>query len=157
NAYGLMFCPEPQRAVNEAGRVLAPGGRFALVTWDEPSKSPFFGVITSVAAPLLSLAEPEPGSPGPFRLASVELLESMLRAGGLVDVRVESRSATFEVGSPGEYCRVFGDLAWKARIARLSDAQRAGFEHSVTEASRPFVREGRLRLAATSLCASGRK
>ena len=60
NAYGLMFSPDLARAVSEARRVLKPGGRFALVTWDEPVKSPFFSVITGVAAPFLSLAAPAP-------------------------------------------------------------------------------------------------
>ena len=50
NVYGLMFCPEPQRAVREVHRALKPGGLFALVTWDEPSKSLFFTVIGELAA-----------------------------------------------------------------------------------------------------------
>jgi ubiquinone/menaquinone biosynthesis C-methylase UbiE len=36
NAYGLMFCPDLPRASREAHRLLKPGGRFALVTWDDP-------------------------------------------------------------------------------------------------------------------------
>ena len=157
NAYGLMFCPDPQLAINEAYRVLKDGGRFAIATWDEAPKSPFFTVIYSVAAPLLSLAPPDPAAPGPFRLASAERLESMLRASGFSPVRVESRSDTFECASAADYCRMFGDLAWKNRIAALPESARRRLENLVADAVGPFTQEGRVRLVATSLCASGQK
>lgn len=157
NAYGLMFCPDPQRAVDEAYRVLKPGGRFALAAWDEPSKSPFFTVITAVAAPMLSLPVPDPGAPGPFRLASAPLLEGMLRTSGFSSVSVESRPATFELASAAEYVRVFRDVAWKKRLTALPSSVLAGFEEAVARAVRPFTTNGRVRLAATSLCASGLK
>ena len=158
NAYGLMFCPDLPRASREAHRVLKPGGRFALVTWDEPSKSPFFSVITSVAAPFLSLQPPDPAAPGPFRLSSPSQLELLLRDAGFSDVRVESVSMTLELASAAEYLQIFRDVAWKARVASLSDADLAGFREGVAKAARPYVDEvsGRLRLVATSLCASGR-
>lgn len=157
NAYGLMFCPDPQLAVNEAYRVLKTGGRFALATWAEPSNSPFFTVITSVAAPILSLAAPDPAAPGPFRLASATLLESMLRTAGFSRVHVKSCSATFECASAEEYVRLFSDFAWKARLAALPDAARLRFQDAVRDGAEPFTKDGRLRLVATSLCASGEK
>ncbi len=157
NAYGLMFCPDPQPAIDEAYRVLKRGGRFAIATWDDPAKSPFFTVITTIAAPMLALAPPAAGAPGPFRLADASQLEIMLRRGGFSSVRVESRSATLELGSVEDYCRIFADVAWKNRMASWSRGERSRFQQAVREASRPFERDGQLRLEATSLCASGRK
>lgn len=156
NAYGLMFCPDPQRALDEARRVLRPGGQLALSTWDEPSKSPFFSVITSVAAPILSLAAPDSSAPGPFRLASPARLASMLAASGFSGVHVENRAVTFECASIDAYCQLFIDVGWKGRVARLSDVERVHLRDAVREAAHPFLKDGRLRLTATSVCASAR-
>jgi ubiquinone/menaquinone biosynthesis C-methylase UbiE len=157
NAYGLMFCPDPQRAIDEAHRVLTRGGRFAAATWDEPAKNPFFSAITSVAAPILSLTLPEPGAPGLFRLASAAHLGSMLHASGFSDVQVDSVVAVFECVSVEEYVDLFADVAWKARMAALPDRERRQFRDAVRKATEPFTDGGRLRLMATSLCASGRR
>lgn len=157
NAYGLMFCPDTLRALHEAYRVLKPGGRCALVTWDEPSKSPFFSVIIGVASMFLGLPPMNPAEPGPFHLADSRNLASMLQANGFSDVRVESHPMTVECASAAEYCQIFVDVAWKARIAALSDTDAARFHDEVARAAEPFMIGDRLRLVATSLCASGRK
>jgi enediyne biosynthesis protein CalE5 len=157
NAYGLMFCPSATRAISEVRRVLKPGGRFAVVTWDEPARNPFFTVIGGVAARFLSLTPPDPGGLGPFRFAPSGKLESELRAGGFAQVHLEALPITVEFGSVAEYCQIFSDYAWKSRVAALSAAQSAQFRDAVGEAAQPYLEGGRLRLVATSLCASGRK
>ena len=156
NLYGLMFCPDPQRAVGEAHRVLKRGGRFAAVVWDEPAKSPFFFVINRVATPFLSLTASASGDPGPFRLAPAGALEGLLEAGGFAEIRVDSAPMTFELASADEYLRLFADFAWKNRIAALAPQDRARLGRAVVEAAAPYVGD-RLRLVATSIRASGRK
>lgn len=157
NAYGLMFCPDIAAALAEAHRVLAPGGRFAVATWDAPVKSPFFSTMLPVAARALSLQPPDPGAPGPFRLSDPGALASMLRAAGFTDVRIESRPMVIDCASADEYFRVFSDIAWKARIAALPEAAIESFREAVAAATRPHLENGRLRLVATSLCATARK
>jgi ubiquinone/menaquinone biosynthesis C-methylase UbiE len=157
NAYGLMFAPDTHGALHEAHRLLKPGGRLALVTWDEPSKSPYFNVIMGVASTFLSLPPVDLAEPGPFRLAAARTIESMLRTSGFSDVRVDSSPMTVECASVNEYLQIFADVAWKARLAALSDVEAARFREALAEAVGPFMKGGRLRLVATSLCASGRK
>jgi ubiquinone/menaquinone biosynthesis C-methylase UbiE len=153
NAYGLMFCPDLHAALTEARRVLRPGGIAALVTWDAMEQSPFFAAILPVAAKHLSLESPPPDAPGPFRLSDPEALRTVLERSGLTGIRVERTTMTIEFGSAEEYVAVFADLAWRTRIAALTGEAAAQFTRAVADATRPFVRDGRLRLAASSLCA----
>ena len=155
NVYGLMFSPDPSRAIAEARRILKPGGHFSAVTWDEPSRSPFFSVIIPVAVPFLSIQPPVAGAPGPWRLSSATELEALLREAGFSDARVDRVPMTVELASADEYLRVFSDVAWGPRVAALSDSDFARLREAVTEAVQPHIVGGRVRLVASSLCAAG--
>lgn len=45
NQFGLMFLPDKQVGVNEAFRVLKPGGHFVFTTWDLAANMPLFQLI----------------------------------------------------------------------------------------------------------------
>ena len=52
-ALGLMYMPDPARAVREMRRVLRPGGRSALAVWGERSRcgwSPVFAIVDAEVA-----------------------------------------------------------------------------------------------------------
>lgn len=157
NVYGLMFSSQPARALAESLRVLRPGGRLAVVTWDEPARNPFFTVIRGAAEPYLDLAPPDSNAPGPFRFASADMLASMLRDQGFADVRVESFPMTFDLASADEYAELFADFAWKSKVMALTPDRAAQYRDAVARAVQPRLRDGRLPLLATSLVASGCK
>src|SRR4029453_7673301 len=52
-ALGLMYVPDPLRAVRELRRVLRPGGRLGLVVWGERSRcgwAPVFPIVEAEVA-----------------------------------------------------------------------------------------------------------
>jgi hypothetical protein len=140
-------------------RVLRAGGRLAAVVWDEPSRNPFFIRMLEVMTRFLALPAPDPAAPGPFRLAPADSLASVLRGAGFADVVVESLPMTVECASADEYRRLFADVAagWKPRTAALPAEDRARLEEAVAEAVAPYRVDGRVRMSATALCASGRR
>ena len=43
--FGLMFLPDKQKGVNEAFRILKPGGRFIFSTWDKTATMPLLTLV----------------------------------------------------------------------------------------------------------------
>ena len=156
---GLMFLPDAAGAVREMTRVLRPGGRLAVSVWDEPSRSPFLTAAGGAVAQFFPPAPPDPNAPAAFRFSRPADLEAVLRAGGVSDITVESRPITIELASSAEYWDVFTDMAAgiKEKIAPLAAADLERLRALVDDAVRPSLRDGRLHLTATLLCASGRK
>ena len=157
--FGLMFCPDPVKAVSEIRRVLKPGARFATAVWDVPAKNPFFTSITGVLAEFVPMPTPDPTAPGVFRLAPPGELERVLKAGGFSTSTVEPRPITLTYGSLDEYWEIQTALAAPLRtaLASLSAEKIAELKAKVFEALKPHVEGGAVRLAAVPLCASATK
>lgn len=88
------------RAVGEFVRVLAPGGRLALSTWDHPEQ---VGLLWPVVAAVRTVgAQPSadiPAGPDFFRFSDDEAFAALLRAAGLADVSVDTLAFTHRVPS----------------------------------------------------------
>ncbi|HEV8210543.1 MAG TPA: methyltransferase domain-containing protein [Vicinamibacterales bacterium] len=154
--FGLMFCPDPIKAVSEIHRVLKPGARFATAVWDVPAKNPFFTVITGALGEFVPLPPPDPAAPGPFRLAPPGELERVLTTGGFSGVTVEARPMTLTYGSLDDYWEVSSDLATPLRSAlpSLSPDTIQRLKARLFEALKPYLDGTKVSLAAMPLCAS---
>jgi SAM-dependent methyltransferase len=92
---------EPGRAVAEFHRVLRPGGRLAVATWDTPDRARLIGVL--IDAIVAAQAPPPDLPPGPpfFRYADPEALAGLLA--GFRRVRVARVAFDHPVADTGEW------------------------------------------------------
>jgi len=85
--FGLMFVPDKARALTEAYRVLTPGGRLLMNTWDKLENNPAFYMADRLVAQYF----PE-GPPSffhiPFSMHDKDELRSLFENAGFGDCRI---------------------------------------------------------------------
>lgn len=81
-SFGMMHLPDQPAALREIARVLMPGGRFTMATWEAPSRSPAFGTVFGAirATADMSVA---PAQPDLFAFTEPETAKAMLAEAGL--------------------------------------------------------------------------
>lgn len=85
----LMFSADPAAAVQEAYRVLAPGGRYAAATWAGPTENMWMSSVGMAAAMNGAIPPLDPSAPGgPFSLSEPKVLIGLLEDAGFVEVDV---------------------------------------------------------------------
>jgi ubiquinone/menaquinone biosynthesis C-methylase UbiE len=98
-ALGLMYMPDPERAVREMRRVLRPRGRVALAVWGERSRcgwASLFGIVDAeVASDVCPLF---------FRLGQADALARLCVDAGLEVVTERRISATLVYANADDAC-----------------------------------------------------
>jgi len=89
---GLMYVPEPAKALAEAWRVLAAGGRAAFLVWGRQEENDQFVVLEEVLLRELNI-EPHEGPFTPTRFGEAGALEALLKEAGFA--RAEERVLRF--------------------------------------------------------------
>ncbi len=137
--FGMMFFANPVAAMRNVRTALKPGGTLMFITWRALDDNPFLGMPKAVVSAFL----PPPGEnaqtcgPGPFSMASPEVVTAQLEAAGFtgatferVDVPVMigrdvDQAVEFQLalGPAGEIFREAGPLA-EARRGEIESALR---------------------------------
>jgi ubiquinone/menaquinone biosynthesis C-methylase UbiE len=157
--FGVMFVPEPARALRAVRRVLRVDGRLAYAVWAQPDRNPW---ITELVGGVVQSGHAPPGDPlgptGPFSLAAPEANRELLEAAGFSDVRVEEIASAFAFDDFDHFWRVQSEVAGPVAVllASLSgdevDAIKATVEHLLT----PFKSEDGYSLPSLAICVSAR-
>jgi ubiquinone/menaquinone biosynthesis C-methylase UbiE len=156
---GLQYLPSLGPTLGRVRHLLTPGGRLAAATWGEPPKVPFISLAMSVVRRCLQAPPPQAGIPGPFSLSDPNALEQTLTDAGFANVKSNRLTVTFEWNSPGDYTRFIQDLGAPIRALMASESaeRQARIWQAVTEAVRPYVADGVVRLPAEAICIVGQR
>jgi SAM-dependent methyltransferase len=156
----IQHVAEPERAARELARVLVPGGRVALSTWDVPERSPFFAALLGAIAD----AEAPPPSeipPGPafFQFADETAFRALLLTAGFAAVRIDTISFDFQLRSAEELITALADgtVRTGALLRAADEVQRDRIRQCLEDRLAPWLRGGRYAVPATIKIASGQK
>lgn len=133
-ALGLMYLPDPERAVDEMRRVLRPGGRLVAAVWGERSCCAWSALFPIVDAEVASDV-----CPLFFRLGQGDTLARMFAAAKLQDIELRRIAATLVYTDAEEACNAaFAGgpvaLAW----SRFDDEVRTRVRSRYLEAIEPW-------------------
>ncbi len=155
---GIMFCPDPGRALRETYQVLKPGGRAAFLAWGPPTEQAFFTTTVGVLVQYVQLMPPEPGAPTPFAFWQARALASAMERAGFERVREEYRSVSISwPGPPEEYWEWCRDTSTDLLpiVGSLQSEQREQIIGGILGAMRQYYDGERLNLPVILVVASG--
>jgi ubiquinone/menaquinone biosynthesis C-methylase UbiE len=145
---GMMFFASPVIALRNVRAALRPGGRLCMVVWRSKAANEGMAATEQVVAGLLGdhdKGDQVTCGPGPFSMASADVVSDQLTAAGFREIAFERSDADLRlgdnldaavdlaltIGPAGERVRLAGDRA----LARLDEIRAA-----VRAAVAPFAR-----------------
>jgi ubiquinone/menaquinone biosynthesis C-methylase UbiE len=158
--FAILHFGQPERAVAEFVRVLAPGGAVALSTWNVPQETRLIGVFLDAATE--AAVVPLPGLPaGPpfFRFADDAEFTRLLHDAGLTEVEVSTVGFTHHFGSADELWDAMerGTVRTRALIFDQPDDVRARVRAAYDRIVQEYLAaDGGLDIPASVKVAAGR-
>lgn len=154
---GLMFTPDPAVAFGDIHRVLAPGGRFAALTWASIEHNPWLTCL-GMAVMINGLGSGPPVGPGEiFSLSDPGTLRALAGDAGFIDVHTEELAVTFRAANIDEHIARVSSLAGPLAgvLAAASAEQRSAVHRSATDLATPYLTDDGLTIPGRALLVSG--
>jgi SAM-dependent methyltransferase len=151
----MLHFGRPERAIEEAHRVLRRGGRFAFTVWDTPEKARGFGIVLSAIQRIGNLNVPIAPGPPFFRFSDSEESRRVLTAAGFINIAASHIPQLWHLSSPDALFEVM--YHGSVRNAALLRAQKPDVLEKIREEIRAEVQQMGNELPMPSVLASGEK
>ncbi len=158
--WGLMFLPDPSKALVAVRKMLKRGCRFAAAVWDVSEKVPMISLAMKVVMKELKLPAPPKDLPTPFSLADAGLLKKRFVDACFVDVETEPVPVITELASAAAFVRYVKDVAQPVNAAlkdQTAERQAHVWRKVLEEAGKYAAKDGTIRMVNTAICIVGTK
>jgi ubiquinone/menaquinone biosynthesis C-methylase UbiE len=133
--WGLMFMPNLNNTLGRIYQILVPGGKLACAVWAEASKVPFISFPLNMVMHELNVPPPPPGTPGPFALSDIHIIQDALYNARFTNIQYERLNVTFEFPRVEDYINYTKDIgsAIKIMLSKESAERQEEVWNIVTE------------------------
>lgn len=155
--FGLRHFPRPERALAEAFRVLAPGGRFAASDWMPPGS---YGTIIKDALEATGHVDaPLPVAVPPYDFSDTTQFSEMLKAAGFIDPEMREISLMGRFPSAAHLIDSIdkGSVKVRSRLEGLGAKERERVNRAIVEIAGRHERNGAIEIPAKALIGSAVK
>lgn len=157
--FGLLHLDQPQQALNEAARVLAPGGRCAFTVWAAPPRTQAYRIVLGAIERHGRTDVPLPPGPPFFRYSEATAARQALHDAGLVDAQVREVPQVWRFARPEELFDAM--LRGTVRTAALLRAQTpealAAIRDEIDREAQAYAADGGIAIPMPSVLAVARK
>ncbi|MFL5655512.1 MAG: class I SAM-dependent methyltransferase [Ktedonobacteraceae bacterium] len=156
-AFGLMYMPDPVKALQAMLQVLKPQGRIAVSTWASLDRCSFLDIPLHIARRHLASPLLDPYSPNPVALPTQAMLERVLAAAGLTELEIETVPFSFELETPEDCWRRVLVTGWPlvTALPSLSEEDVQALHDDAIQTLSAMFPEGRIYLAGEAIVAAG--
>jgi len=105
--FGVMFFPDKQKSFEEALRVLRPGGKYILNSWESVEKNPRIDTIWQTVLEVFPNDPPEFLKKGPYAFNDQAGIEKLLRNAGFKNIKIDTVATTPQYNGPDDLINGF--------------------------------------------------
>ncbi len=160
--FGTMFFASPVWALRNLGRATRPGARLAMIVWRPIEENPWLGLAKRIALEHLPKPE-EPAAtcgPGPFSMASREVVAPILEAAGWRDATWRAIDARVPLGTLDDAVAMAMALGPAGEIVREAgergEAKREVVARAIADEYARHLEDGVVMLPSASWCIEAR-
>ncbi|MEP0943590.1 MAG: methyltransferase domain-containing protein [Rhizobiaceae bacterium] len=144
--FGVPHFPDPERGLNEAARVLKPGGKIAFSIWHGKGSSGSFGWLFDSVGRLADPSITLPEGPDAHALVDIGVARPIVESAGFVDVELIEVNSELTVSSPEALFDLFdsGAVRTASLLSRQPDQRRDAIRDDLAKRTQSEGTEGEL-------------